>query len=57
MEGGAIRHYQVWFNLVQWFQRRRLKCKSLQHTTDRQTTMDDFGQVSKKQAQKIDEFH
>ena len=25
--------HQVWFHLVQWFQRRRLKCKSLRTTT------------------------
>ena len=41
MEGGSVRHnferdppkdrpYQVWFNLVQGFQRRRFKCESLQ---------------------------
>ena len=24
---------QAWFNLVQWFQRRRFKCESLQHMT------------------------
>jgi uncharacterized protein YjiS (DUF1127 family) len=40
MEGGAVRHnferdpprdhpYKVWFNLVQWFQRRRFKCDLL----------------------------
>jgi hypothetical protein len=39
-QGGAVRHnfernppsyhpYQVWFNLVQWFQRRRFKCDLL----------------------------
>ena len=26
--------FQAWFNLVQWFQRRRYKCESLQCTTD-----------------------
>ena len=25
---------QVWFNLVQGFQRKRFKCESLRHTTD-----------------------
>ena len=25
--------YQVWFQLAKWFQRRRLKCKSLRKTT------------------------
>ena len=25
---------QVWFNLVQWFQRRRFKCDNLRHTMD-----------------------
>jgi hypothetical protein len=25
--------YQIWFQLTQWFQRRRLKCKRLQTTT------------------------
>jgi hypothetical protein len=45
MEDGAVRHNfernppkdhpcQVWFNLVQGFQRRRFKCESLQRTTD-----------------------
>jgi hypothetical protein len=45
MEGGAVRHNferdspkdhlcQVWFNLVQRFQRRRFKCESLRHTAD-----------------------
>ena len=40
MEGGAVRHNyemglpkdylsQIWFNLVQWFQRRRFKCDLL----------------------------
>jgi uncharacterized protein YjiS (DUF1127 family) len=40
MEGGAVGHNferdphrdhpsQVWFNLVQWFQRRRFKCDLL----------------------------
>jgi len=29
--GSSNKHsYQVWFQLTQWFQRRRLKCKSLQ---------------------------
>ena len=46
MEGGAVGHNferdppkdhscQVWFNLVQGFQRRRFKCESLRRTTDR----------------------
>jgi hypothetical protein len=45
MEGGAVGHNfemdppkehpcQVWFNLVQSFQRRRFKCESLRRTTD-----------------------
>ena len=45
MEGGAVVHNferepprdnpcQVWFNLVQQFQRRRFKCESLRRTTD-----------------------
>jgi hypothetical protein len=40
MEGGAVGHNfemglpkdypsQIWFNLVQWFQKRRIKCESL----------------------------
>jgi hypothetical protein len=40
MEGGAVGHNfemglpkdypsQIWFNLVQWFQRRRFKCDLL----------------------------
>ena len=44
MEGGTVRHNferdppkdhacQVWFNLVQGFQRRRFKCESLRRTT------------------------
>ena len=48
MEGGAVGHNferdppkdhpcQVWFNSVQGFQRRRFKCESLRHTTDRRT--------------------
>jgi len=48
MEGGSVGHNferdppknhpcQVWFNLVQRFQRRRLKCESLRRTTDGQT--------------------
>ena len=28
--GSTERSYQVWFHMAQWFQRRRLKCKSLQ---------------------------
>jgi hypothetical protein len=39
MEGGAVGHNferdppcQVWFNLVQVFQRRRFKCESLRRT-------------------------
>jgi len=47
MEGGVVGHkFQrgppkdhpslIWFNLVQWFQRRRFKCESLQSTSDRQ---------------------
>ena len=54
MEGGAVRHNferdppkdhpcQVWFNLVQEFQRRRFKCESLRRTTD-----DDGRQVMAK---------
>jgi hypothetical protein len=45
MEGGSVGHNferdppkdhpcQVWFNLVQGFQRRRFKCESLRRTTD-----------------------
>jgi hypothetical protein len=45
MEGGSVGHNferdpskdhpcQVWFNLVQGFQRRRFKCESLRHTND-----------------------
>ena len=33
--------YQVWFQLAQWFQKRRLKCKSLQPKTQTTTTYDD----------------
>ena len=49
MEGGTVGHNcerdppcQVWFNLVQGFQRRRFKCESLRRTTDgrRQTPND-----------------
>ena len=54
MEGGAVGHNferdppkdhpcQVWFNLVQGFQRRRFKCESLRRTTD-----DDRPQVMAK---------
>jgi hypothetical protein len=32
--------YQVWFNLVRGFQRRRFKCESLQPTTDGRTPDD-----------------
>jgi hypothetical protein len=39
MEGGSVGHNferdppcQVWFNLVQGFQRRRFKCESLRWT-------------------------
>ena len=42
--------YQVWYQLVQWFQRIWLKCKSLQLTTsakkDCNTSHDPLGQVS-----------
>jgi hypothetical protein len=52
MEGGAVGHNferdtpkdhpsQVWFNLVQGFQRRRFKCESLRRTTDRRRTPSD----------------
>ena len=45
MEGRSVEHNfgrdrsidhpcQVWFNLVQGFQRRRFKCESLRRTTD-----------------------
>jgi len=48
MEGGSVGHNferdlpkdhpcQVWFNLVQVFQRRRFKCESLRRTTDGRT--------------------
>ena len=30
--------YQVWFNLVRGFQRRRFKCESLRRTMDRRTS-------------------
>ena len=52
MKGGSVEHNfereppkdhpcQVWFNLVQGFQ-RRFKCESLQHTTDgRRWTLSD----------------
>jgi hypothetical protein len=51
MEGGAVGHnfarnlpknhpYQVWFNSVQEFQRRRFKCESLRRTTDGRTDGD-----------------
>ena len=54
MEGGSVGHNferdppkdhpcQVWFNLVQGFQRRRFKCESLRRTTD-----DDGRQVMAK---------
>jgi hypothetical protein len=44
-EGGAVRHnferdpprdhpYQVWFNLVQRFQRRRFKCELCKHNDE-----------------------
>jgi hypothetical protein len=61
MEGGSVAHNferdppkehpcQVWFNLVQGFQRRRFKCESLRHTTDGRQVMAKahmgFGQVS-----------
>ena len=52
MEGRAVGHNferdpprdhpcQVWFNLVQGFQRRRFKCESLRHTTDGRRTPTD----------------
>ena len=52
MEGRSVGHNfernppkdhpcQVWFNLVQKFQRRRFKCKSLRHTTDGRWTPSD----------------
>ena len=58
MEGGSVGHNferdppkdhpcQVWFNLVQGFQRRRSKCESLRRTTDGQTD-DDRRQVMAK---------
>ena len=48
MEVGAIGHncerdppqdhpFQIWFNSVQGFQRRRFKCESLRRTTDGRT--------------------
>jgi hypothetical protein len=52
MEGRSVGHNferdppkhhpcQVWFNLVQGFQRRRFKCESLRRMTDaRRQTMD-----------------
>ena len=63
MEGGSVGHNferdppkdhpcQVWFNLVQRFQRRRFKCESLRRTTDGRTdgrtTTDDGRQVMAK---------
>ena len=52
MEGGAVGHKferdppkdhpcQVWFNLVQRFQRRRFKCESLRRTDGRRWTPSD----------------
>jgi hypothetical protein len=49
MEGGAVGHNfemelpkdypsQIWFNLVQRFQRRRFKCESLRRTDGRRRT-------------------
>jgi hypothetical protein len=51
MEGGSVGHNferdptkdhpcQVWFNLVQGFQRRRFKSESLRRTTDGRTEDD-----------------
>ena len=51
MEGGSVGHNferdppkdhpcQVWFNLVQGFQRRRFKCESLRRAMDGRTTSD-----------------
>ena len=54
MEGGTVGHNferdppkdhpcQVWFNLVQGFQRRRFKCESLRRTTsDGKTRKEQF---------------
>ena len=57
MEGGSVRHNferdppkdhlcQVWFNLVQRFQRRRFKCESLRRTTDRRRQTQSDGKSS-----------
>jgi hypothetical protein len=61
MKGGSVGHNferdppkdhpcQVWFNLVQGFQRRRFKCESLRRTTDGRKVMAKahmaFGQAS-----------
>jgi hypothetical protein len=59
MERSSVRHNferdppkdhpcQVWFNLVQGFQRRRFKCESLRRTTDGRMMMDDGCQVMAK---------
>ena len=51
MEGRTVRHNcerdplkdhpcQIWFNLVQGFQRRKFKCESLRHTDGRRTPSD-----------------
>ena len=57
MEGGDVGHKgerdpprdhpcQVWFNLVQRFQRKRFKCESLRRTTDGWTTDPNDGKSS-----------
>ena len=57
MEGGSVGHNferdtpkdhpcQVWFNLVQGFQRRRFKYESLQRTTDGRRRMPSDGKSS-----------
>ena len=59
MEGGAVGHNiemdlskdhpcQVWFHLVQSFQRRRFKYENLRRTTDRRMTTDGARQVMAK---------
>jgi hypothetical protein len=58
MEGGSVGHnnfernpprdhpYQVWFNLVQGFQRRRFKCEILRLTTDGRRRTPSDGKIS-----------
>jgi hypothetical protein len=59
MEGGAVGHNfemglpkdypsQIWFNLVERFQRRRFKCESLRRTTDGRTPSDGKSSLGQK---------